>query len=114
MSSYCEGKSDHKLYKSPCFGREAPDLELERVVLYLLNIFDLHPRFFTLQITLAMPVVESKHVVGARCKDHVALCVLRPPDFIYDMISELTLEEGLNLKLSDQVKSISVLEIFIQ
>jgi hypothetical protein len=67
MSSYGEGKSDHELYKSPCFGREAPDLELERVVLDLLYVFDFHPRFFTLQITLTVPVVESKHVVGTGC-----------------------------------------------
>jgi len=81
---------------------------------YLLELIVVVEPLFDFIILDEVVEVEGQVVVGACRKDLIVGSIRTPPNLLHNILSELTLEEILDLILGDQVQRVSVLEVFLQ
>jgi hypothetical protein len=84
------------------------------VVLDFTNVFAFHQTTRLLFIYDAVVVLEEQVKVGRGGEDGITSGVRASPDFLDDIFGELGAQEADDGKSSDQVESISIVDIFFE
>lgn len=98
----------------PCLRREPPDRELEDVGFDLRHVLHLAEGLIKLKVAYAIPELKSQLVVGAGRHNRVLRRVGTAPDLFHDVFSELGLQELKDSQSSDQVETVTILEVLLQ